>query len=155
MPGVKRQRGEEDGAKVNGSKKAKSAPETASKADKKFANKLAVKDKSKDKISSVKSKGDKNGFKKSKIELEPEVVSDEEEFGGFDATEEAMEVDEDDSAPAVKPQKLAKGDAGKISSAPAALKGSTDGANGKDVTTSQQKFCSNTLFSDKVARVTH
>ena len=154
MPGIKRQRAEEDGAKVNGSKKVKALPENASKADKKFATKTATKDKSKAGKYDVKDKLNKsNGVKKSAKASELESVSEEEDFGGFDEDEE-MEVDEDAEGGAVKPQKMAKGDAGKISSAPVVMKGSTDGVNGKNVVLPAAVY-TNMESSNQISRIAH
>lgn len=131
MPGIKRKSLEEDGVKIKESKKVKAEKDVVSKADKKFANKLAKKDKKSDMSVKEERKEKSNGFKKSKKEPTPEESSiEEEDFGNEDQMVVDQEDDEMDNTENVKPVKQAKGDAGKISEAPAVLKGSTDGANG-------------------------
>lgn len=132
MPGLKRPRAEDDGAKINGTKKAKSATENASKADKKFAVKLAAKNKSKGESSDAVKKEKRNQNIANASRGTKEASEDEGEFGGFGADEGDVDMDllniEDDTDN--KPKTFAKGDAGKVYSAPSALKGSTDGVNG-------------------------
>ncbi|KIW06927.1 uncharacterized protein PV09_02593 [Verruconis gallopava] len=142
MPGVKRQRAEEDGAKANGSKKVKSLPESATKADKKFAVKLARKEKKSAKASSgaQKQKPKANGSKARVEEAESEAGSDSDERGEndfhcFSASDGQMDADEDGESDAgsmhrnEKPKRVIKSDAGNVPSGVPKLKGSTDGVN--------------------------
>lgn len=136
MPGLKRQRPEEDGVKINGSKKVKSGAEKSSKADKKFAVKLASRDKSKSSATATDAKKEKkeNKAKKPKKDAVSEESEEDSGFNGFSTGEDQMVVDEEDDEAEdtsdTKPKTYVKSDAGKVSSASAALKGSTDGANG-------------------------
>jgi hypothetical protein len=146
MPGVKRQRAEVDGPKVNDSKKVKVSEKALSKADKKFAVKLVTKDKKSSKDSRSKDKSDKtNRTKKNKKQTDPEDLDEsdtteyEKGFQGLSVAEDQLNAEEDteeggvdlEVEPEPKPKKYEKDAAGQITGSVPALKGSTDGANGK------------------------
>jgi hypothetical protein len=126
MPGIKRPHTEEDGVKTNGSKKVKSAAEIASKADKKFANKLAVRDKNKSKSDKTEVKAPK---KEKKPKKEAELVGEDAEFGGFDedladnGDGVSLHVEGDDGGKAAQESRHEK--------TPKGLQGSADGENGE------------------------
>jgi pumilio family protein 6 len=146
MPGLKRNRVEEDGLKANGSKKVKADIGTSSKTEKKFALKIAKKEPKSTKFSSSKFSKEKTAdAKKSKKPVdsddlvESDTTEDENGFQGFSASEEQMEGAEDfedgndvedEQEQDLKPRNFANGDAGKGTSVASKLKGSADGANG-------------------------
>lgn len=132
MPGIKRPHTEEDGVKLNGSttKKVKSAAEIANKADKKFANKLAVRDKNKSKSDKTEGVKAPKKAKKAKKEKDVDVGGEGEdtEFGGFEDSADGVRLDvegDDGEGKAAQEAKHEK--------TPKVLNGSADGENGTSI----------------------
>jgi hypothetical protein len=161
MPGFKRQRPEEEAQKTNRTKKVKSTGDDASKPDKKFANKLVSKDKKKSDepySSKWKKEKDDGGNKHKKHAGSKEDSKNVAAFQELSVSDNEMEADEEEGGvPLEQPKsaKMPKGDVGKISSAPAALKGSTDGVNGIVYEYSVSRIDANARISDQFPRIAY